>query len=244
MRICRDHKIEADGKAESCRGENAVRLARDRTYPADEPGHAVHAPKRIVTVGKTVVLSSEDTRALFESIDTSTLIGLPDRALIGVMAYSFARIGAMLAMRVENYLPIGKGWFLRLREKRRQATRSPRALCARALPRCVHRSRGPCRGTEGTPVLFGAAAHGLLTRRPMRQGDAYKMIRRRALKAGIATKIGCHTFRATGITNFLERGGALEEAQKIAAHSDTSTTKLYDRRGDKITRGSIERISY
>ena len=92
----------------------------------------MHAPKRIVTVGKTVVLSSEDTRALFESIDTSTLIGLPDRALIGVMAYSFARIGAMLAMRVENYLPIGKGWFLPLREKRRQATRSPRALCARA----------------------------------------------------------------------------------------------------------------
>ena len=62
-------------------------------------------------------MSSEDTRALFESIDTSTLIGLRDRALIGVMAYSFARIGAMLAMRVENYRPIGKGWFLRLHEK-------------------------------------------------------------------------------------------------------------------------------
>ena len=130
------------------------------------PATSVHAPKHIVTVGKTVVLSSEDTRALFESIDTSTLIGLRDRALIGVMAYSFARIGAMLAMRVENYLPIGKGWFLRLREKRRQATRSPRALCARALPRCVHRSRGPCRGTESTPVLFGAAAHGSLDTKP------------------------------------------------------------------------------
>ena len=202
----------------------------------------MHAPKRIVTVGKTVVLSSADTRALFESIDTSTLIGLRDRALIGVMAYSFARIGAMLAMRVENYLPIGKGWFLRLREKRRQATRSPRASCARALPRCVHRSLV----AEPKAPLFCSALRrtGLLTRSPMRQADAYKMIRRRALKAGIAAKIGCHTFRATGITNFLERGGALEEAQKIAAHSDTSTTKLYDRRGEKITRASIERISY
>jgi len=197
-----------------------------------------------VTVGKTVVLSSEDTRALFESIDTSTLIGLPDRALIGVMAYSFARIGAMLAMRVENYLPIGKGWFLRLREKRRQATRSPRALCARAYLDAYIEAAGLV--AEPKAPLFCSALRrtGLLTRRPMRQGDAYKMIRRRALKAGIAAKIGCHTFRATGITNFLERGGALEEAQKIAAHSDTSTTKLYDRRGDKITRGSIERISY
>jgi len=99
---------------------------------------------------------------------------------------------------------------------------------------------------EPKAPLFCSALRrtGLLTRSPMRQRDAYKMIRRRALKAGIAAKIGCHTFRATGITNFLERGGALEEAQKIAAHSDTSTTKLYDRRGDKITRGSIERISY
>jgi len=194
----------------------------------------VHAPKRIVTVGKTVVLSSEDTRALFESIDTSTLIGLRDRALIGVMACSFARIGAMLAMRVENYLPIGKGWFLRLREKRRQATRSPRALCARAYLDAYIEAAGLV--AEPKAPLFCSALRrtGLLTRSPMRQRDAYKMIRRRALKAGIAAKIGCHTFRATGITNFLERGGALEEAQKIAAHSDTPTTK----------RGSIERISY
>ena len=179
-------------------------------------------------------MSSEDTRALFESIDTSTLIGLRDRALIGVMAYSFARIGAMLAMRVENYLPIGKGWFLRLREKRRQATRSPRALCARAYLDAYIEAAGLV--AEPKAPLFCSALRrtGLLTRRPMRQGDAYKMIRRRALKAGIAAKIGCHTFRATGITNFLERRGALEKAQKIAAHSDTPTTK----------RGSIERISY
>ena len=99
---------------------------------------------------------------------------------------------------------------------------------------------------ESKAPLFCSALRrtGLLTRSPMRQRDAYKMIRRRALKAGIAAKIGCHTFRATGITNFLERGGALEEAQKIAAHLDISTTKLYDRRGEKITRASIECISY
>jgi len=167
FRICRDHKIEADGKAASCRGENAVRLARDRTYPADEPGHVGARSEAYCDGRQDCRVSSEDTRALFESIDTSTLIGLRDRALIGVMAYSFARIGAVLAMRVENYLPIGK--VSAAPRKGRQATRSPCASSARALPRCVHRSRGPCR-TESAPVLFGAAAHGSLDTKPYAPG--------------------------------------------------------------------------
>jgi len=168
----------------------------------------VHAPKRIVTVGKTVVLSSEDTRALFESIDTSTLIGLPDRALIGVMAYSFARIGAVLAMRVENYLPIGKGWFLRLREKRRQATRSPRALCARAYLDAYIEAAGLV--AEPKAPLFCSALRrtGLLTRSPMRQGDAYKMVRR-ALKAGIAPAA------VPGTLDGAKRGAKIAELREL-----------------------------
>jgi len=168
-----------------------------------------------VTVGKTVVLSSEDTRALFESIDTSTLIGLRDRALIGVMAYSFARIGAMLAMRVENYLPIGKGWFLRLREKRRQATRSPRALCARAYLDAYIEAAGLV--AEPKAPLFCSALRrtGLLTRRPMRQGDAYKMIRRRALKAGIAAKIDVIPSGLRGSPTFLSVAARSRKRRKL-----------------------------
>ena len=129
-------------------------------------------------------MSSEDTRALFESIDTSTLIGLRDRALIGVMAYSFARIGAVLAMRVENYLPIGKGWFLRLHEKGGKQLEVPaRHLLERYLDAYIEAAGL----VEPKAPLFCSALRrtGLLTRSPMRQGDAYKMIRR-ALKAGIA----------------------------------------------------------
>ena len=61
------------------------------------------------------------------------------------------------------------------------------------------------------------------------------MIRRRAKAAGIETTIGCHTFRATGITAYLENGGTLEHAQQIAAHESPRTTKLYDRTNDQIT---------
>jgi integrase len=68
------------------------------------------------------------------------------------------------------------------------------------------------------------------------------MIQRRAREAGIATALGCHSFRATGITVYLTDGGLLEHAQQMAAHESARTTKLYDRRSDKITLDEIERI--
>jgi len=77
----------------------------------------VRGPKHVVKRGKTPVLTEEQARRLLESIDASTLVGLRDRAMIGVMIYSFARIGAVVAMRVEDYYPAGKRWWLRLHEK-------------------------------------------------------------------------------------------------------------------------------
>jgi integrase len=73
--------------------------------------------------------------------------------------------------------------------------------------------------------------------------DACSMIRRRTAEAGFKIKLGCHVFRATGITAYLEAGGTLEKAQAMAAHESPRTTKLYDRRGDEITLDEIERIT-
>ena len=79
---------------------------------------------------------------------------------------------------------------------------------------------------------------------PMTQPDAWRMIRRRAKHAGIKTKIGWHTFRATGITAYLENGGTLGHAQQVAAHESPRTTKqLYDRTTDQISLDEIERIA-
>jgi integrase len=72
--------------------------------------------------------------------------------------------------------------------------------------------------------------------------DALRMIWRRARAAGIETELGCHSFRATGITVYLQNGGLLEHAQQMAAHESARTTKLYDRRNDKVTLDEIERI--
>ena len=84
---------------------------------ATNPAHAVRGPKHVVKTGKTTVLTGEQARELLDSIDVSTLVGLRDRALIAVMTFAFARIGAVVAMRVEDYFPKGKRWWVRLHEK-------------------------------------------------------------------------------------------------------------------------------
>jgi integrase/recombinase XerD len=89
-----------------------------------------------------------------------------------------------------------------------------------------------------TAPLFRSAAGrtGMLTDRPMHRVDAYQMVRRRTAEAGFEGKVGCHGFRATGITAYLEN------AQAMAAHESPRTTKLYDRRGDEMTLDEVERI--
>jgi integrase/recombinase XerD len=97
----------------------------------------------------------------------------------------------------------------------------------------------------GKAPLFRSAAGrtGKLTEKLMNRVDAWRMIQRRAADLDTRVKIGCHTFRATGITAYLEAGGTLENAQAMAAHESPRTTKLYDRTSDAITLDEVERIT-
>src|SRR5271169_254517 len=80
--------------------------------------------------------------------------------------------------------------------------------------------------------------------RPLVRTDAADMLKRRLKQAGLPAHYSPHSFRATGITNFLENDGTLEAAQRIAGHADSRTTKLYDRRGQKVLLEDMERIRY
>jgi integrase len=73
--------------------------------------------------------------------------------------------------------------------------------------------------------------------------DVFHMIKRRAKAAGLPCSTCCHTFRATGITTYLENGGTLEHAQTIADHESPRTTKLYDRTSEELTAEEIGRSS-
>jgi site-specific recombinase XerC len=94
------------------------------------PAAPVRGPSHIVKKGKTPVLDGDEARKLIDSIDVSTIVGLRDRALIGLLIYSFARISAALQMNVDDYYPQGKCWWVRLHEKAASSTRCRRIICS------------------------------------------------------------------------------------------------------------------
>ena len=224
---------------------------------AINPAHAVRGLKHVVNRGKTPVLSEEQARRLLESIrvvkkvtlsdgtetEVPWLVGLRDRALIAVMTYTFARISAVVAMRVADYFPNGKRWWVRLQEKGGKRHEMP---AHHKLEQFLdeYLAAAGVRDQDKTPLFRSALGRtGVLTERPMHRIDAYEMVRRRTAEAGLKGKLGCHVFRATGITAYLEARGALENAQAMAAHESPRTTKLYDRTSDAITLDEIEQIT-
>ena len=168
---------------------------------------------------------------------------LRDRALIATLTYSFARITAALKMKVEDLRPQGAGWQLRLHEKGGKHHTMP---CHHALAEALRAyidAAGIAEDRKGWLFRTSRGHAGTaLSEQPMTQPDAWRMIRRRAVAAGIMAPIGNHSFRATGITAYLANGGALEHAQEMAAHESPRTTKLYDRTKERLTQDEVERI--
>jgi site-specific recombinase XerD len=210
---------------------------------ATNPAHSVRGPKHVVKTGKTTVPDAEQARRLLDSIDIATVVGLRDRALISVMTFAFARIGAVVAMRVEDYYPKGKRWWVRLHEKGGKRHEMPAHHNLEAYLDTYIETAGIGDGAKAPLFRSAAGRTGALTEKPMNRVDAWRMIQRRAAGLGMKVRIGCHTFRATGITAYLEAGGTLENAQAMAAHESPRTTKLYDRTGDEITLDEVERIT-
>ncbi len=160
---------------------------------ATNPAHAVRGPKHVVKTGKTTVLDAEQARKLLDSIDTSTPVGLRDRALISVMTFAFARIGAVVAMRVEDYYPKGKRWWVRLHEKGGKRHEMPAHHTLEAYLDAYLEAAGIREGGKAPLFRSAAGRTGTLTDKPMNRVDAWRMIQRRAEDLGTRVKIGCHT---------------------------------------------------
>jgi site-specific recombinase XerD len=206
------------------------------------PAHAVRGPKHSQRRGKTPVLQADEARALIDAIDTSSLPGMRDRALIGLMVYTFARVGAAVQMRVEDFYVQGRRGWVRLHEKGGKEHEMPtHHNLDRYLEEYIA-AAGIAEDRKGPLFRTVRGRSGKLTGNSLLQSDVWRMIRRRALAAGIKTEIGCHTFRATGITAYLKNGGRLEIAQQMAAHESARTTGLYDRRSDEVSLDEVERI--
>ena len=210
---------------------------------ATNPAHAVRGPKHVVKTGKTTVLDADQARTLLDSIDISPLVGLRDRALIALMTYSFARVSAAAAMDVEDYHPKGKRWWVRLHEKGGKRHELPAHHNLEAYLDAYLEAAGIREDKKGPLFRSANRRTGALTGNRMNRVDVWRMVQRRAAAAGLIVHVGNHSFRATGITAYLNAGGTLENAQAMAAHESPRTTKLYDRTGDEITLDEVERIA-
>ncbi len=213
-----------------------------RQVVSSSPAAAVRGPKHTVRRGTTPILSTAECRRFLQSIPVETVGGLRDRALIATMTYSFARISAALAMNVKDVFLTESRLWLRLHEKGGKVLEVPCHHNLEAYLRDYIEEAGIGLDRDG-PLFRALHRDGSLSERRFNRHRAREMLRRRAQAAGISTEICNHSFRATGITAYLENPEArVEVAQYLAGHADPKTTKLYDRRDDRVSLDEIERI--
>jgi integrase len=148
------------------------------------PAASVRGPKYVSRRGKTPVLSAEQARQLLDTIDCSKLIGLRDRALIGLMVFSFARVGAANTLKVGDYFENEQRWWLRLHEKGGKRHEVP---CHHTLAHYLDGWIGGAGlGSDKKGWLFRSVGKvGRLTKNRMDTNDALRMIKRRAEEAGL-----------------------------------------------------------
>lgn len=198
----------------------------------------------MIKKGSTPVLTDIQVRQLFAAINTDTLVGLHDRALIGMMLYMFGRASAVVTMQFDDYFPGDKRWFIRLHEKGGKRHEMPvYSVLEQYLD--AYPKEGGIAEAKKTPLFRSANRRtDTLTENRLQARNVLDMVRRRVRDGGIATPICCHSFRATGITNYLRNGGTVEKAQRMAAHESARTTGLYDRRTDELAVQEIEKVRF
>jgi integrase/recombinase XerD len=208
------------------------------------PASSVRGERYSVVEGKTPEISKEQARLLLASIDTSTPVGLRDRAICGVLIYTAARAGAVASLRLKDFTFDGTQYSFRFREKGGKSRAIPcRADLQEFLLAYLELIDWKNASKESPLFRSVAGRTNVFTLKSIRSIDIYRMLKRRLLDAGLPTIFSPHSFRVTTLTDLLEQGVPLEDAQYLAGHADPRTTRLYDRRKKKVTRNMVERIS-
>lgn len=207
------------------------------------PFKSVRGLKYSVTEGKTAELAIEQARKLFKSIDTRNVVGLRDRTVLGVLAYTGARIGAVARLRLADYRNLGDHRVLRLREKGDKDREIPVRHDLAAWLKEYIAAAGIAE--EPKAPLFRAAEgkRKVLTDSAYRAHSMRHMMKRRLGDAGLPGLFSPHRFRVTVVTDLLNQNVPLENVQYLAGHASPTTTRVYDRRRRRVTRNIVERIS-
>lgn len=208
------------------------------------PALSVRTERYQVVEGKTPEISVEHARKLLRSIDVRHIVGQRDYAIIGILIYTAARVGAVAKLRRRDYYEVADHFCLRFHEKGGKQRIIPvRHDLQVTLSDYLH--RGGLEHAEPNSPLFRTTLGRTkrLTLDRLVADDMARMLKRRLVDAGLSTLISPHSFRVTTITDLLEQRVPLEEVQYLAGHADPRTTRLYDRRQRRVTRNIVERIS-
>lgn len=208
------------------------------------PAHSVRGERLQVVEGKTPEITIAQARKLMLSLDTNHVVGLRDRAIIAIMIYTAARVGAVAALRRGDFYDIGDQHCLRFAEKGGKSREIPVRHDLQQFIR-EYLTTGGMDFSEKSKPLFRTTIRKTkkLTQNPMAAGDMARMVKRRMRDADLPSRLSPHSFRVTTITDLLSQGVPLEDVQNLAGHADPRTTRLYDRRNRKISRNIVERIS-
>ena len=208
------------------------------------PAASVRGERHQVIEGKTPEIPIEQARRLLRSIDVSHVVGLRDRAVIGILVYTAVRVGAVAGLRRRDLYDHGDQYCLRFTEKAGKSRELPvRHDLQRFLFDYLRGAGFPDLPPESPLFLTTIRRTKQLTENGMTAGDMRRMVKRRLRHAGLSSRLSPHSFRVTTITDLLAQGVPLEDVQHLAGHADPRTTRLYDRRRRTVTRNIVERIS-
>lgn len=208
------------------------------------PAASVRGERYQVVEGRTPEISLEDARTLLKSIPAVSVVGLRDAAIIATLIYTAARAGAVAKLRRSHLIDTGSQYHLRFEEKGGKVREIPVRHDLQDFIQRYLAAGELLDAPAGTPLFrTGRARTGKLTGQAMSGVDICRMVKRRLKAAGLSTRISPHSFRVATVTDLLTQGLPLSDVQYLAGHADPRTTRLYDRRPQRVTRNLVERIS-
>jgi integrase/recombinase XerD len=204
------------------------------------PAATVKAERHSVIEGKTPDIGPVQARTLLKSIAVADLVGLRDRAVLAVLIYTAARVGAVAKLTMKNFVNDGSQYTLRFAEKGGKSREIP---VRHDLEQFLLAYIQAANIVEGPLFRTANRKSKMLTVKAMTGIDVCRMMKRRLKAANLPGHFSPHSFRVTTVTDLLEQNVPLEDVQYLAGHADPRTTRIYDRRRRKVTRKIVERIS-
>ena len=188
--------------------------------------------------------TAAEARMLLDSVDTSNVVGLRDRALIGVLIFCFSRVGQVTNLKVEDYIKQEHQSFLRFPGRGGSTNLVP----VHHLEQEYLESYLESAGTADSPAawLFRTSnrsrSRNCLMDQPLTRKSTLKMLKRRIEEAGLSNAYDCQSFRRTGIVEYLKNGGSIEAAARIAGYESTRSIEAFLEKNDALDEAEINRL--